>query len=112
MRITWLWLTITTMLLAFMPVAQAEEKFSDYPLTFTVQTTSVVPGSACFMWITDGQWSYSVQNHGLLHCHTWSPKTVLHGKFANSSFIQILDYDELGKLHKYNLEILLKQQSQ
>jgi hypothetical protein len=37
---------------------------------------------------------------------------VLHGKFANSSFIQILDYDELGKLHKYNLEILLKQQSQ
>jgi len=103
-------LTITTVLLALMPVAQAEEKLSDYPLNFTVQTASVVPTSGCFMWVKDDQWSYSVENHGLRQCHTWPPGTVLHGKFANSSFIQILDYDELGKLHKYNLEILKKTQ--
>jgi hypothetical protein len=100
------------MLSAFIPVAQAEEKFSDYPLTFKVQTRSVVPTEGCFMWLTDGQWSYSVENHGLRRCHTWPPGTVLHAKFANSSFIQCLDYDEQGKLHKYNLEILQKQQLQ
>lgn len=113
----WLGLIIVVISLALMPMAQAEEKLSDYPVIFTVQSASVYEGQSggCFMWITDGKWSYYVENSGVVHCHTWSVGTVLHGKFSKSGFswypqVDLLDYDEQRKLHKYRCNIMQKHQ--
>ena len=104
---------IAALLIAAAPGLRAGAKSSEYPLRFTVQVATMEPGPSggCYMWLSDGKWSFYVENTGTLHCHVWDVGTVLSGKFAfGRSWIYLLATDDQGKTKKYNCKVIQQRQ--
>jgi hypothetical protein len=106
--------TFVISLFIAVPVRASKPKPEDFPLRFSVLTSSVVSGQGCYMTLDDGNGrTYHVSGLGMFHCTAFHTGEVLPGrthKFGARFTIFLLSLDAKGNPKEF--EFLVTQTDQ